>query len=130
MRWILALGLCLWASWAQAQSFSIPVTQFSVSITGTVGTQQVIPPIAGLRGYITHIALIPVATSTVQFTAGTGATCGTGTVNLTGVMTFAAGQVLPIGSGNGGILTGPLNAGICIVIGVAAAPGAIGAAQF
>lgn len=113
------------------QSVFVPATTNSISITGTVAAAtRIITGQAGKSIYITGINLIPVATSVVTFTYGTGTNCGTGTANLTGAMTFAAGQTLTTGSGNGTFLVVPAGNDVCITIATAAAPGSLSYAIF
>ena len=125
---LLALALGLASLEASAQPF-IPGTQQTTSIVGTVGTALLItnpnPATTGPRVYVTAIALVPVATATIQFISGTGATCATGTVNLTGVMTFSAGQTVMIGDGYGAVLVAGPGLSVCAIIAVAVAPGLI-----
>jgi hypothetical protein len=113
------------------QSVIVPSTMVSVPITGTIAAATVI--VAGQAGksiYVTGVVLIPVATSVVTFTQGTGAGCGTGTSNVTGAMTFAAGQTLTAGDGFGVVwVLAPSNS-LCITIATAAAPGSLSYALF
>ena len=82
--------------------------------------------IAGQRIYVTSIDLVPVATSVVTFSQGTGATCSGGTAsNVTGALTFSAGQVYSKGSGNGALWVLAPGNNLCITIATAAAPGSI-----
>lgn len=133
MKLLLALLLSL-AAVAQAAAQSavvVPATMATASIVGTVATStKIISGIAGKTTYITALNLVPVATSAVTLTAGTGTNCGTGSVNLTGTMTFAAGQALHLGNGYGAVLVPPQGDDVCITIGTAVAPGSIGYAQF
>lgn len=127
------LALALLASWgAQAQqSVIVPATTSTLAIAGTVATRATL--IAGVSAksiYVTALALVPVATSAVTLSYGTGTNCGTGTGTLTGVMTFAEGQVLNFGSGYGTVLVVPAGNDLCITIATAAAPGTISYAQF
>lgn len=118
---IFALALSVASATAQTL---FPLPSLNVPITGTVAAStRIITAPAGKQIVITQLSLIPVATAAVQFTYGTGTNCGTGTGNLTGAMTFAAGQVLNTGSGNGPVLIVPQNNDVCVTIGTAAAPG-------
>lgn len=129
---LLALLFCLAAVVpAASQATVVPATQVTIPITGTVATATVIVPgVAGQTIYVTGLALTPVATSVVTFTQGTGAACGTGTTNVTGAMTFAAGQILNHGSGNGAVFALVAGNSLCITIATAAAPGVLSYARF
>jgi len=92
---LLFIGL---ANAALAQQWPTPA--FNISITGTVAAStRIITAPAGKQIIITSLMQVPVATSVVTYIYGTGTNCGTGTTSLTGAMTFAAGQVLNMGSG-------------------------------
>jgi hypothetical protein len=129
---IIALALLLLGAVPAApQAPIVPTTQTTISITGTVATAAVIVTgVTGQRIYVTAVALVPVATSVVTFTQGTGAACGTGTSNVTGAMTFAAGQELNYGSGNGAVFALAPGNSLCITIATAVAPGSLAYAQF
>jgi hypothetical protein len=118
------------ASAALAQSPTIPGTQRTVDITGTAGTTRVIPGIAGRSIYITALLLVPVATAVVTISTGTGAACGTNNVPLSGAMTFAAGDPIEYGTGNGAVFVAPVGQDFCIAVGTANAPGSVSFAQF
>lgn len=126
-----ALALVLGVVQANAQAGQPPSTTATAPITGTIAAATVlVAGLAGQRIYVTAIQLVPVATSVVTFTSGTGAGCGTGTANVTGAMTFAAGQTLALGDGFGAIWALPLGASLCITIATAVAPGSIAYAIF
>ena len=130
---LLALGLLVVGvnSPTTSQPPIIPTTQSSLSITGTVATStQIVAAITGRRVYVTAVSHVPVATSVVTYTSGTGTNCGTGTANVTGAMTFAAGQTIHLGSGNGALWVLPISAALCITIATAVAPGSLAFAQF
>ena len=121
---LLLLGLVT-AAPAQ-QSVVVPATTAQIAIAGTVAAStRIVTGISGKSIYVTALALVPVATSVVTFTTGTGTNCGTGTANVTGAMTFAAGQAIAHGSGNGAIFVIPQGNDLCITIGTAAAPGVL-----
>jgi hypothetical protein len=112
------------------QSVVVPATIASLPIVGTVGASRIISGTAGRRIYVTAVALVPAATSLVTFTAGTGTNCGTGTTNLTGALTFAAGQTLNFGNGNGAVWVLPVGADLCMNVATAAAPGSVAYSKF
>ncbi|HEY1859800.1 MAG TPA: hypothetical protein VGG61_05580 [Gemmataceae bacterium] len=89
----------------------------------------IVTGITGKSIYVTAVFLAPAATSAISFVSGTGATC-TSPTTLTGIMTFAAGQQLDIGSGYGAIFVVPQGQTLCIVIATAAAPAFLSYAQF
>lgn len=121
---LIYLGL---ASAALAQSaVVVPATTNQISIAGTVAAStRIVTGIAGKSIYVTVISLVPVATSVVTLTTGTGTNCGTSTANITGALTFAAGQTLSLGSGYGAVFVIPQGNDLCITIATAAAPGSL-----
>ena len=131
-----ALGLCLWLALTDfgakaQQSVFVPATMASTPVGGAVaGVAGLVSGITGKQIYVTSISLIPVATSKVTFVTGTGANCTTGMATPTGAMTFAAGQTLTQGVGNGTILVVPSGVDLCIYIATAAAPGFLTFSQF
>lgn len=131
----LVLASLLWlaataAAFAQ-QSVVVPATTNQISVAGTVAAStRIVTGAAGKRIYVTAVALIPVATSVVTFTYGTGTNCGTGTGSVTGAMTFAAGQTLTLGIGAGAVYALPVGTDLCITIATAAAPGSLAYALF
>lgn len=132
---VFLLALALTAGWAQmptrSQAPVVPSTQAQISIAGTVAAAtEIIPLTAGQRIYVTGINLIPLATSVVTFTSGTGTNCGTNTTSVTGAMTFAAGQTLNYGTGNGAVLVATVSHALCITIATAVAPGSLAYAKF
>lgn len=126
-RFLIGLLLALYAFPAIAQqSVVVPATTNQISVAGTVATStKIVTGIVGKQIYVTAVVLIPVATSAVTFTYGSGTNCGTGTTSITGVMTFAAGQTLTYGIGNGAIFVLPAANDLCITIATAAAPGSL-----
>ncbi len=113
------------------QAVVVPATTGQISIAGTVATStKIISNIAGKQIYVTGLLLVPVATSVVTFTYGTGTNCGTGTTSITGAMTFATGQTVAHGSGNGAVFVLPQTVDLCITIATAAAPGSLSYSQF
>jgi hypothetical protein len=113
------------------QSVFTPATMGTTPIAATTTTAlRIINGIAGKSIYVTALNMIPVATSVVTFSAGTGTNCATGTTNLTGAMTFAAGQTLSLGNGYGAVLVVPQSADLCVTISTANAPGSLGYAIF
>ena len=111
---------------AGAQLAPPPATQASLPIVGTVASASVSSLQCGQRIYVTSVDLVPVATSVVTFTQGTGSTCSGGTAsNVTGALTFSAGQTYRKGSGYGAVWVLGSGAALCVTIATAAAPGSI-----
>ena len=125
------IALALASPAAAQQAIVVPATMASVPITGTIAAATVI--VTGQAGksiYVTSVALVPVATSVVTFSQGTGAGCGSGTSNVTGAMTFAAGQTLTLGDGYGVVWVLAPGNNLCITIATAASPGSLSYALF
>lgn len=111
---------------AGAQSFPVPAASIQISLAGTVAAAaRIVTGVAGKQIIVTGVSQIPVATSTVTYTYGTGTNCGTNTTSVTGAMIFAAGQTLHVGNGYGGVFILPQAVDLCITIAVAAAPGSL-----
>lgn len=109
-----------------ASAQGIPLPSIHLSIAGTVAAStKIITATAGKQIIVTAINQIPVATSVVTYTYGTGTNCGTGTTSLTGAMIFATGQVLVNGSGTGPVFILPQAVDLCVTIATAAAPGSL-----
>ena len=131
MKKLLLLLLLLAGPAAAQQSVVIPATTNQISIAGTVAVAtRIVTGVAGKQIYVTAVALVPVATSVVTFTTGTGSNCGTGTANVTGAMTFSAGQTLVLGDGYGAVYVIPSGNDLCITIATAAAPGSLAYSLF
>lgn len=77
------------------------VQKTSVAITGTApNTVKAIPLAAGKQTTVCELIIVTGASATsVTISAGTGTTCGTGNVALTGAMPITAGQQLFVGWG-------------------------------
>jgi len=113
------------------QSVVVPATTAQVAIAGTIAAStKIVSGISGKSIYVTALLLAPVATSVVTLTAGTGTNCGTSTTSITGAMTFAAGQAIAHGAGNGAIFVIPQGYDLCITIATAAAPGSLAYSLF
>lgn len=118
---------------AQAQqSVVVPATTNQIAIAGTVATStKIVSGVSGKSIYVTAVLLVPVATSVVTFTTGTGTNCGTGTANVTGALTFTTGNIgVNLGTGNGAVWVIPQGNDLCITVGTAAAPGSLAYALF
>jgi hypothetical protein len=86
----------------------------------TATTVAVVAPVANKTAYVCALSLAITSgtTPTIVFNTGTGATCGTGTVALTGVMSLptASGTFLTVGAGHTAF-SGILSGGICYTTG-------------
>lgn len=126
----LALLLCLGLAPAQAQQL-VPQTTNQISLPGTIASvARIVTGVPGKSIIVTAVMLVPVATAVVTFSTGTGTNCNTGTANVVGVMTFAAGQTLMLGDGYGAVWVLPPGNDLCITITTAAAPGSLAYALF
>ncbi len=128
----LGLGLALGLAPAQAQqSVVVPATTAQISVAaGTLSVTKIVSGITNKSIYVTQVSLVPVATAVVTFTYGTGTNCATGTGSITGAMTFAAGQTLNLGNGNGAVFVVPSGNDLCLTIATAGAPGSLAYSQF
>lgn len=118
---LLAFTLCV----ASASAQMLTATQ-QIPIAGTVAAAtKIVTGTAGKQIIVTSVLQVPVATSVVTYTTGTGTNCATGTASLTGAMTFSAGQILSFGDGNSPVLIVPTGNDLCITIATAAAPGSL-----
>lgn len=108
------LGLAT-AALAQ-QSVVVPATMFSVPINiSTATTTLIVTGVSGKSIYVTQMNIEAAGTGNIQYIAGTGATCGTNTVNLTGTYTFTPQTGLSVGIGNGAIWPLPSGFSLCAV---------------
>ena len=116
---------------AQAQAV-IPYTQASVPVViSTATTTRLITGISGLRIYVTAVDIIAGGTGDIQFIAGTGATCGTSSVNVTGDYNLTAQVGFTKGTGVGALWVLPLGDSLCAITGQAVGmPGSISYAQW
>jgi hypothetical protein len=129
---ILAFLLALTTpAWGQ-QSVVVPATTASIAITGTVaGATVLVTGVAGKSIYVTGVLLVSnTGTSTVTFTQGTGAACGTGTTNVTGALSIANGQTVDFGVGYGAVWALLQGNSLCITIATNPSPGSIAYSLF
>ncbi len=135
--WLAALRIASLPAFAQAANVLFElltgIATNSIPITiSTATTTQLIPPPAGtgpsgapLSIRVTSVDIIAAGAGNIQFIAGTGATCGTGTVNVTGNYNLQAGQGLAKG-GFGPVWVLPPGLGLCAVTSAAVAmPGSL-----
>lgn len=117
MKRLALLFLLLLAGGAQAQqSVFVPATMAStpIAITTAVTTRLVIG-ITGRSIYVTAVDVVAAGTGNIQFISGTGATCGTGSANVTGDYNLVAQTGFAKGTGNGAIWVVPQGASLCAV---------------
>jgi len=129
---IILLGL---ASAALAQVAGSPIsvsTQKSVAITISTATTTKLVTENGTQSiYVTAVDVIASGTGAIQFIAGTGATCGTGTVNITGNYALTAQVGFTKGDGTGVVWVVPPGLALCAVTSAGVGmPGSLAYAQF
>lgn len=109
---LLYFGLVL-AAPAQ-QSVFVPATMASIAIT--ISTATITLLVTGVTGksiYVTAVDIIAAGTGNIQFIAGTGATCGSNTVNVTGNYNLTAQVGFTKAAGNGVVWVIPQGASLC-----------------
>lgn len=128
---LLIFGLAS-AALAQGSSPVAVATQKSIPITISTATTTKLITENGIQSiYITAAIIIASGTGNIQFIAGTGATCGTGTVNITGNLSLTAQVGFTQGNGSGVIWVVPPGLALCAVTSAAVGmPGVIAYAQF
>jgi hypothetical protein len=105
---ITQLGGCLIPG---GSGFTGNLTPISV---GANTTQKLTSNGANLRIMVCGVAVSVGVAGTIQFTEGTGATCGTGSSNVSGAMTLAVGTPLTLGAATPIFATGIAGDGLCI----------------
>jgi hypothetical protein len=127
---LIYLGLAS-AALAQ-QAVFVPATMASVAITvSTATTTRLVIGVSGKSIYVTAVDFIAAGTGNIQFIAGTGATCGTSTVNISGNYQLTAQVGMTKAAGNGAIWVVPQGSSLCIVTSAAVAiPGSLSYAIF
>lgn len=128
---VILLGLAT-AALAQGNSPISVATQRSIPVTiSTATTTKLITENGTQSIYVTAAIIIAAGTGNIQFIAGTGATCGTGTVNVTGNFSLTAQVGFTQGNGSGVIWVVPPGLALCAVTSAAVGmPGVIAYAQF
>lgn len=133
MRKLLLLLALLVGGPAHAQqAVTVPATTASVAVTiSTATTTRLIVGATGKSIYITAVDIVAAGTGNIQFIAGTGATCGTGTVNVSGNYNLTAQSGFSKGTGLGVVWVLPATFSLCAVTSQAVGmPGSISYAQF
>lgn len=96
------------------QSVFVPATMASAPISiSTATTTRLATGISGKSIYVTQWNAISGGTGNITWVAGTGATCGTGTVNLTGAYNLTAQVGAVVGTGYGAVLVVPQGFSLC-----------------
>lgn len=97
----------------------------SVAISVASGTTTVL--VTSVPGSTTQVCGFVVSgdtlATTAQFKVGTGTTCGTGTVNLTGAMRLVAQGNIVYGDGSNIVMPGVYNTDLCITTATGAVTG-------
>lgn len=125
--------VAFWLGFAPANSQPVvSMTQASIAITiSTATTTKLLDGKTGQSIYVTAATVIAAGTGNIQFIAGTGATCGTGTVNVTGNFNLTAQVGFAQGDGTGVIWVIPAGFNLCAVTSAAVGmPGSLAYAQF
>lgn len=133
MRKLLILLALLVGTPALAQqSVTVPATTASVPVTiSTATTTRLIVGAASKSIYITAVDIVAAGTGNIQFISGTGATCGTGTANVSGNYNLTAQSGFSKGTDLGVVWVLPVAASLCAVTSQAVGmPGSISYAQF
>jgi hypothetical protein len=81
---------------------------------GANSTQRLVPGAAGERISICTFFVSVGVAGTIQLTEGTGATCGTGSTNLSGAMTMAVGSPLNLGASAAAFATNVAGDSLCL----------------
>lgn len=112
---LLALAFCFGLSPALAQqAVIVPATMASVAVTiSTATTTRLVLGVAGQSIYVTAADIIAAGTGNIQFVAGTGATCGTGQVNISGNYNLTAQVGFTKGTGYGVVWVVPAGLSLC-----------------
>ncbi len=146
MRYILALALSIFATFAQAQTtkgslcYTTNGTNCAASIQSSASaainissatTTQLIALVANQTIYVTSWDVMAGGTSNFTLEYGTGTTCGTGTTTLTGAYPLIAQAGISKGNGLGPILIVPPGNALCaLTSGNVQHSGSVSYAQF
>jgi hypothetical protein len=94
-----------------AQSGGVCSSQAAVTFN-TAGTTQIVAAPSGGSIRICHLSFAGPATANIQFVSGTGANCGTGTANISGL--YQNVSTLAFNLGIQSPITVPAGQGFCI----------------
>lgn len=96
------------------QAVVVPATMASAAVNiSTATTTRIVTGLSNKSVYVTQWNVIAGGTGNITWVAGTGATCGTGTVNLTGAYNLTAQVGAVIGTGYGAVLVLPPGFSLC-----------------
>lgn len=114
------------------QSVFVPATMASVAVTiSTATTTKLVDGVTGKSIYVTAADIISAGTGNIQFISGTGATCGTGTTNVSGNYNLTAQVGFTKGTGNGALWVLTQGHNLCAVTSAGVGmPGSISYAIF
>lgn len=88
----------------------------AVIFAAAVATTQQVAAVTGSKIYVCGYQMSQIATAgTVQWVYGTGASCGTGTTNISGAMGVTASQPFTYGSGSAVVIQVPTSNALCLV---------------
>ena len=125
MKKLLILLLALAPTGALGQAFFTPTRSTAITIA-TATTTLLITGVTGKQVVVMAVDVLSSAAGTLQFIAGTDATCSTGSSNVTGNYSLAAGGFLQKGDGNGILWALPAGNSLCAVTtGAGLFPGSI-----
>ena len=127
----LLLLATLSASMAQ-QAVVVPATMASTAISvASATTTRLVTGISGKSIYVTQWNALSGGTGNITWVAGTGATCGTSQVSLTGPYNLTAQVGAVVGTGYGAVLVVPQGYSLCIITSAAVQiSGSVGYAIF
>jgi len=107
-----------------------PYRSVKIDINGAA-TTRLIELVAGQAIYISSWDVMAAGAGTFKLVYGTGATCGTGTVDLTGAYPLAANGSVNKGSGTGNLYNIPQGNSLCATTtGAVQFSGAVSYSQF
>lgn len=130
---LLAALFAMVAYGARAQSsVVVPATMASIPITiSTATTTLLVTGVSGKSIYVTAVDVIAAGTGNIQFISGTGSTCGTGTVNITGNYSLIAQVGFTKAAGNGVVWVVGQGLSLCAITSAAVGmPGSLSYAIF
>lgn len=99
---------------AAQQAVVVPATMASAAVNiSTATTTRLVTGIASKSIYVTQWNAIAGGIGNLTWVAGTGATCGTSTTNLTGAYNLSAQVGAVVGTGYGAVLVLPPGYSLC-----------------
>lgn len=99
------------------QNSNFVISSVAVNIASAT-TTQLVAPLTGAKITVCGFAVsLTGTTPTMQLEYGTGGTCGTGTVVLTGAYAPLTGSVISYGIGGSSLKSSAASAGLCLISG-------------